>query len=354
MRSQFILQRTDKQWENILRQIILDEKFLLINFYEEKLKFSKILSTLFKEEEKNEDISDFLRNSFIQQQTLETYLFNQIKLFQTNYNEIFNQIIQIKYEKCIFLLRYSIFSGSRPTVLIQLAKNQYKMQIKSNNVNTLFHLKLQINLIRIINGNQNYNKDKFRKIANKLVYQYFQAKLLSKKFSFKTCNIKKIIKDLKFYFFPNIANKIIFFNQQKINQIITWQDFQKIVFKLIQYHVFQSFFYQQLSKARLIKLFLQKAQLFKIKRIILEFIVDLIFKYLILDTNNLNIFYKPLQNLYQVTKKRLNLSYIKNLFYPIISQFFRTAIKFQNILISDRFSVYCYQFSQYSSSHFRK
>ncbi|CAD8194989.1 unnamed protein product [Paramecium pentaurelia] len=203
MRSQYILSRTDKQWENILKQIIQDEQFILINFDEEKLKFSKILSNFFKEEERNDQIVDFLRNSYINQETFEIYLFNQIKLFLTNYHEVFNKIILLKYEKYHFSVTYSIFQGSKPTILIQLVKSQYNKEIQSIIINTLINLKLLTNLIRIINGNQNYSKDKFHIISTKLIYQYFQAKLHSKTFSFKHCNIKNIIQQLKYYFYPN-------------------------------------------------------------------------------------------------------------------------------------------------------
>ncbi|CAD8208912.1 unnamed protein product [Paramecium octaurelia] len=209
MRSQYILSRTDKQWENILKQIIHDEQFLLINFDVEKLKFSKILSNFFRDEQRNDQIGDFLRNSYINQETLENYLFNQIKLFQTNYHDVFNKIISLKYEKYHLSVTYSIFQGSRPTILIQLVKTQYNKEIQSLIIKTLINLKLLTNLIRIINGNQTYSKDKFQKIATILIYQYFQAKLHSKRFSFKICNLKNIILDLKYYFYPNSMVRLL-------------------------------------------------------------------------------------------------------------------------------------------------
>ncbi|CAD8191774.1 unnamed protein product [Paramecium octaurelia] len=194
LRSQYLLTKTDQRWENILKQIIHVQKYILLNFDKEKVKFINVASTFSKNIQSQEEVISFIRNSKFKNQTFEQYLYFKVNNFELNCIDSLNNAIMVDYERQLLKLNFSIFFGNQPTILIQKDIHFYESTLKNNQKKTSrLYLNIIISLIRIIKENKKYNEVKFQVIAKKLFLKNLISKIENYNFSSQLINFKKIL-----------------------------------------------------------------------------------------------------------------------------------------------------------------
>ncbi|CAK64409.1 unnamed protein product (macronuclear) [Paramecium tetraurelia] len=193
LRSQYLLTKTDQRWENILKQIIHDQKFILLNFDKEKIQFKNISSTFSKNIQTQDEVISFIRNSKIKNLTLEQYLYQNVNDFQSNCIDSLNNIIMVTYDRQFLKLNFSIFFGNQPTILIQKDIHQYESNLKSNQKVNKLYLNIITSLIKIIKQNKKYDEIKFQIVAKKLFLKNLISKIETHNFSSQLISFKKIL-----------------------------------------------------------------------------------------------------------------------------------------------------------------
>ncbi|CAD8118475.1 unnamed protein product [Paramecium sonneborni] len=210
LRSKYLLTKTDQRWENILKQIVHNQKFILINFDQDKLKFTCTTSTFSKKIQSQDEVINFIRNSKILNFTFEQYLYKTITKFQTNSVDNLNNIIMITYKRQLIKLNFSVFYGNQPTILIQKHTPLQELHYKKYSNFTQLYLQIVIFLIRIIKENKNFNSVKFQIIAKKLFLKNLVVEIYNQNFTSKTISLRKLIKNTTLLKNPNKQIQLLF------------------------------------------------------------------------------------------------------------------------------------------------
>ncbi|CAD8119836.1 unnamed protein product [Paramecium sonneborni] len=206
IRSQFLLTKIDQRWENILKQILHNQKFILINYQIEKLQFQSITSTFSQTIQSEEQVLNFIRKAKVENNTLEQYLFHKLQGFASNFLEIVNHSVNVKFDRQLMLVNYSIFFGNQPTILIQTDSSQYYSQNQEIQKVSHAYLKLMSVFIKIIKHNKPFDKIQFHNLANKIQFQGLMISIWNKQIVQKTISLKKSL--LKVQSFCNPYTKI--------------------------------------------------------------------------------------------------------------------------------------------------
>ncbi|CAD8189947.1 unnamed protein product [Paramecium pentaurelia] len=206
LRSQYLLTKTDQRWENILKQIVHDQKFILINFDQEKIKFISITSTFSKKIQSQEEVINFIRNSKIQHYTFEQYLYKNMSKFQQNFIDSLNNTIMVTYERQLLKLNFSIFFGNQPTILIQKCSHQQEQNIKNYQNISKLYLNIIISLIKIIKERKKFDSFKFQLIAKKLFLKNLISTIQNQNFSSYIISFKRLLS--KIYILSNKKQQI--------------------------------------------------------------------------------------------------------------------------------------------------
>ncbi|CAD8105337.1 unnamed protein product [Paramecium primaurelia] len=209
IRSQFLLTQINQRWENILKQILHNSKFILINFQIEKLQFQSITSTFSQTIQSKEEVLNFLRESKVENDSLEQYLFQKLQDYSQNYQEIINHAVNIKFNKQIMQVDFSIFFGNQPTILIQTRQSKLHSQNQEIQQVCQQYLKLLIIFIRIIKENIPFDKIQFHNIANKIQFQDLMIQIWNSQLLCKTISLKKSLQKIQKYSNPNTTIQLV-------------------------------------------------------------------------------------------------------------------------------------------------
>ncbi|CAD8201348.1 unnamed protein product [Paramecium pentaurelia] len=209
IRSQFLLSKIDQRWENILKQIIHNQQFILINYQVEKLQFQSVSSTFSKTIQSQEEVIKFLREAKVDNGSLEQYIFHKLQDFSQQYIEIINHSINVKFDKQLLQVYFSIFFGNQPTILIQLKQSQ--LQLKNKDVQKVcqLYLKLLTVFIKIIKENIPFDYNQFHNLANKIQFQNKITSIWNQQMISKTISLKKSILKIQKFCNPNTKIQLI-------------------------------------------------------------------------------------------------------------------------------------------------
>ncbi|CAD8129138.1 unnamed protein product [Paramecium sonneborni] len=191
IRSQFLLTKIDQRWENILKQIIHNQKYILINYQIERLQFQSVISTFSQSIQSQDDVRKFLREAKVDNISLEQYLFHKLQDFSQKYLEIVKHSINVKFDKQLISLDFSIFFGNQPTILIQ--NNQQQVQFQNQEVQQLclLYLKLLTVFIKIIKRKIPFDYNQFHNLANKVQIQEIITSIWSQQIILKIISLQK-------------------------------------------------------------------------------------------------------------------------------------------------------------------
>ncbi|CAD8112057.1 unnamed protein product [Paramecium sonneborni] len=202
-RSQFLLTKIDQRWENILKQILHNQKFILINYQIEKLKFQNVTSTFSQSIQSQEDVMKFLREAKVDNRSLEQYLFQKLQEFSQKYLEIMNHSINIKFDNQLMSVDFSIFLGNQPTILIQIRQQHVQFQNEEVQKVCQLYLKLLTVFIKIIKQNIPFNYDQFHNLANKVLIQQIITSIWSQQITSKIISLEKSLQKIQKFCYPN-------------------------------------------------------------------------------------------------------------------------------------------------------
>ncbi|CAD8119621.1 unnamed protein product [Paramecium sonneborni] len=191
MRAQFMLLQKDSQWERILTQLINKECYIIINFNENSFQFEYLMANnAFKGLENKDQIFNFLKEAQYEKQSLNNFLYQQIKLYHKNRIDLCRQEILIKYQREQVKLEFSIFFANQPTILLVFLKPK----------------------LMLVNNSENFN--------NKVISQYLLKVLKCLKNKYKSkpsyCNFMQKIRLVEIY--GNLQSDW----QTKIQEIDLW------------------------------------------------------------------------------------------------------------------------------------
>ncbi|CAD8124256.1 unnamed protein product [Paramecium sonneborni] len=134
MRAQFMLIQRDRQWERILKQLINKECYIIINFNENSFQFEYMMANnAIKGLENKEQIFNFLKEAQYQKQSLNNYIYFQMKQYQKNRMDLYRQEIFLKYQREQIKLEFSIFFSNQPTILLVFHQPKLRLTNKSEN-----------------------------------------------------------------------------------------------------------------------------------------------------------------------------------------------------------------------------
>ncbi|CAD8125056.1 unnamed protein product [Paramecium sonneborni] len=218
IRSQFLLTKIDQRWENILKQILHNQQFILINYHMEKLQFQSISSTFSQTIQSQAEVLNFIRKAKVENDSLEKFLFHKLQDFSSNFLEIINHSLNVKFDKQLIQINYSIFFGNQPTILIQTSSS--KLFSENSEIQKACHLylKLMTVFIKIIKENKPFNKIQFHNLANKIQFQNLMISIWNKQIQSKTVSLKRSI--LKIQTFCNPSTKIQFIGSDQLIKTI--------------------------------------------------------------------------------------------------------------------------------------
>ncbi|CAD8081333.1 unnamed protein product [Paramecium sonneborni] len=210
IRSQFLLTKIDQRWENILKQILHNQKFILINYQIEKLQFQSVTSTFSQSIQSQEDVMRFLRESKVDDNSsLEQYLFHKLQDLSQNYLKIVNHSINIKFDKQLISVDFSIFFGNQPTILIQTCQQQIYFQNQEVQNVCQSYLKLLTVFIKIIKKKIPLDYNQFHNLANKVQIQEIITSIWSQQMISKVISLEKSLLKMQKFCNPNTIIKLV-------------------------------------------------------------------------------------------------------------------------------------------------
>ncbi|CAD8065861.1 unnamed protein product [Paramecium sonneborni] len=212
IRSQFLLTQIDQRWQGILQQILHNQKFILINYQIEKLQFQTVTSTFSQSIQSQEDVMKFLREAkvdYIENSSLEQYLFHKLQLFSQNCLKIVNHSINVKFNKQLISIDYSIFFGNQPTILIQTSQQIIQLQKQQVEKVCLLYLKLLTLFIKIIKQKIPFDQIQFHKLANKIQIQEIITSIWSQQMLSKEISLQKSLLKIQTFCNPNTMIQLV-------------------------------------------------------------------------------------------------------------------------------------------------
>ncbi|CAD8208510.1 unnamed protein product [Paramecium pentaurelia] len=212
MRAQFMLIQKDKQWERILRQLIDKQSYIMLNFNENSFQFEYFMAQNFKNCLKNkEDILNFFKEAQYQKESLNNYLYHQMKEYQQKRIDLYKKEILVKQQRELVKLEFSIFFANQPTILMVFHKPKLRLQ---NNLSTIKNKDFFKYFVQLLKCLKNKLKSKpnyitfMKKIRIIEIYHNLQT---SWEQTLQEINLFNIISEQSKYF-PNI---IVLINIQK-------------------------------------------------------------------------------------------------------------------------------------------
>ncbi|CAD8179692.1 unnamed protein product [Paramecium octaurelia] len=129
MRAQFMLIQKDRQWERILEQLINKQSYIMLNFNESSFQFEYFMARNFSNCFKSkEDILNFLKEAQYQKNSLNNYIYEQMKQYQQERIDLYKKEIIVKQQRELIKLEFSIFFANQPTILIIFHKPKLRIQ----------------------------------------------------------------------------------------------------------------------------------------------------------------------------------------------------------------------------------
>ncbi|CAD8119615.1 unnamed protein product [Paramecium sonneborni] len=309
IRSQYLLTLVEQKWENVLENIIENQSYFIMNFIQDTYQFNILSQHNCEQYFMDQDYKQFLRQSYIEKQNLEDYLFKQIKNNFYN-NSCKSSVIFVKNSISLFKLKYSIYFTTQPTILI-LFENIQKTQNK--NINILYKKINMYNRLLLLSINQiSIEKQLCLKLKHYLQLEHvmFQiekgiyamkiiklTKFLMKFNQLSILNNNQSIKDLKITTLPNILTALLFIIQDFSNPIKNNE--QKV-----QNQILVS--YQYVSENQVVLIFQGKFQVQQI-----QFLIDMYRLQFFLILHQFDIYQDKIIKI--ALKQRVQIPFIKNL-----------------------------------------
>ncbi|CAK67126.1 unnamed protein product (macronuclear) [Paramecium tetraurelia] len=209
IRSQFLLTKMDQRWENILKQILHNQKFILINYQVEKLQFQSITSTFSPTIQSQVEVMNFLREAKVDNISLEQCLFYKLQEFSQKYLEIVNDSLNVKFDKQLIQVDFSIFFGNQPTILIQTSQSKLHIQNQEANKVSQLYLKLLTVFIKIIKEDIPFNYNQFHNLANKIQLQDKITQMWNKQMISKILSLKKSVSKIQAFCNPKSKIQLV-------------------------------------------------------------------------------------------------------------------------------------------------
>ncbi|CAD8045014.1 unnamed protein product [Paramecium primaurelia] len=231
MRAQFMLIQKDQQWERILRQLIDKQSYIMLNFNENSFQFEYFMAQNFKNCLKNkEDIINFFKEAQYQKESLNNYLYHQMKEYQQKRIDLYRKEILVKQQKELVKLEFSIFFANQPTILMVFHKPKLRLQ---NNLQTIKNIDFFQYFVQLIKCLKKRLKSKpnyinfMKKI--RIIEIYHNLQISWEQTSLQEINLFNIISEQSKYF-PNI--KILINIQKSITLKTNLDILSLILFKI--------------------------------------------------------------------------------------------------------------------------
>ncbi|CAD8127235.1 unnamed protein product [Paramecium sonneborni] len=171
-RSQYQLTLADTRWEDILKKLLLQQSYLILQFQEENLHFSvKQIRNCEKLFKTDEEAYAFLKQATNQNKIMQNVIYDLIREFKKNNQQTFNNTFLINFQKRIIRAEISIYQGDTPTILF-LFKDFFNER-KTNAKVVLYQYKQMLKLIvKILNriNQHTFCQNKYQSIQRKLIF----------------------------------------------------------------------------------------------------------------------------------------------------------------------------------------
>ncbi|CAD8079832.1 unnamed protein product [Paramecium primaurelia] len=234
-RSQYLLTLADTRWEDILKKLLLQQSYMILQFSEENLHFSvrqlRNCEKLFKTEE---EAYSFLKQATHQNKIMQNVIYDFIRKFQQNNQQTFNNTFLINFLKRTIRAEISIYQGDKPTILLLFKEFFYERRINTKIIQTQYDQMIKL-MVKILNRINQYPicKDKYQSIQRKLIFihliQNIKRDIKLKKISLNDF-LKNAIRlhshvqfNFQYYCNPSIETSV------NILQIVILQIFQNIL-----------------------------------------------------------------------------------------------------------------------------
>ncbi|CAK57105.1 unnamed protein product (macronuclear) [Paramecium tetraurelia] len=209
MRAQFMLIQKDRQWETILRQLIDKQSYVILNFNENSFQFEFLMAKNFQNRcmKNKEEILNFFKEAQYNKKSLNDYLYDQMKEYQTKRIDIFRKEIFVKKHRELVKLEFSIFFGNQPTILLIFHKPKLQLSNIVGNINNKVLFQYLIKLLNCFNKKYKTNPSYIHFMKKIRLIEIYQNLQNSWELQVQEINLQTVVSE-QIKYFPNIILKI--------------------------------------------------------------------------------------------------------------------------------------------------